>query len=76
LATYLHLLRADSSPVALPLIAEQAGQEPGGVVVVQTDDAPAPALPAGVALHRLGHGDLDHDALLDLIFASDHVIAW
>jgi hypothetical protein len=72
---YLHLLRSDSSPAALPLIAEQAREDGSRVVVVQTDDAPPPALPPGVIHQRLGHG-LDHDGLLDLIFVSDHVISW
>jgi hypothetical protein len=75
-ATYLHLLKIDSSPAALPVIAEQARDGASRVVVVQTDDAPAPTLPPAVARHRLGPGDLDHDALLDLIFSSDHVVAW
>jgi hypothetical protein len=76
MATYLHLLRSDSSPAALPVISEQAREGARRVVVVQMDDAPAPLLPPEVTRHRLGPGGLDHDALLDLIFSSDHVIAW
>jgi hypothetical protein len=76
MATYLHLLRSDSSPAALPVIAEQARDTASRVVVVQTDDAPPAALPVEVTRHRLGPGGLDHDALLDLIFSSDHVVAW
>jgi len=75
-AAFLHLLRRDSSPAALPVIAAQARAGAEAVMVVQLDDAPAPALPDGVAWRRLGPGDLDHASLLDLVFASDHVIAW
>jgi hypothetical protein len=75
-ATHLHLLRADSSPAALPVIAEQARDETSRIVVVQTDGAPAPPLPPGVTGLRLGPDGLDHNALLDLIFTSDDVIAW
>ena len=31
---------------------------------------------AGITVRRLGDGDLDHAALLDLIFEADHVITW
>jgi hypothetical protein len=76
MATYLHLLKTDSSPSALGVIAEQARDGASKVVVVLTDQAPAPSLPPEVTRHRLGPGGLDHDALLDLIFSSDRVIAW
>jgi hypothetical protein len=58
------------------VIAEQARDSASRVVVVVIDDAPAPALPPEVTRHRLGPGGLDHDGLLDLIFSSDHVVAW
>jgi hypothetical protein len=76
MATRLHLLRAESSPAALPVIAEQARDQASRIVVVQTDGAPPPPLPPGVTGLRLGVDGLDHDALLDLIFTSDDVIAW
>jgi hypothetical protein len=74
MATYL--LRSDSSPAALPAIAEQAREGASRVVVVLTGDAPAPALPPEVTRHRLGPDGIDYDGLLDLIFSCDHVVAW
>lgn len=75
MARVLHLLKADAHAGAGTLIGESL-REPGDhVTVVLLDDTPPPPLPAGVPLRRLGH-DLDHDALLDLIFESDRVIAW
>lgn len=71
----LHLVKADSPAGAGPLIAETARGPGADVTVVVLDGAEAPALPAGVPLRRLGR-DLDHDGLLDLIFAHDHVITW
>ncbi|HVQ75887.1 MAG TPA: hypothetical protein VMT79_10160 [Candidatus Binatia bacterium] len=76
MSTVLHLLRADSSAAALPAIAEGARDQSQHIIVVLTDGAPPPPLPAGIACHRLGPGGLDHAALLDLIFTSDRVIAW
>jgi hypothetical protein len=48
------------------------------VTVVLLDGAGAflPAgAPAGAEVKRLGPG-FDYNALLDLIFASDHVVTW
>jgi hypothetical protein len=76
MATFLHLLKADSSALALPVI-EQHRREPGARVTVVLLDAGAPGpVPAGVAVRRLEPGDLDYPGLLDLIFASDHVLTW
>ncbi len=72
--SFLHLVKGDSPPVASAVI-ERNVREPGAhVTVVLLDGAPE-ALPAGAAVKRLG-SDLDYDALLDLIFESDHVVAW
>lgn len=72
----LHLLKADSQPLAGPVIAE-SGREPGSVVtVVLLDAAAAPSLPQGVRVLRLGEGALDHAGLLDLIFEADRVVVW
>ena len=73
----LHLLRKDSTSLALPVIERAAAASPGAdITVVLLDSAPAPALPSGICLRRLGAGDLDYSALLDLIFEVDHVVAW
>ena len=76
MASYLHLLRADSAPVAASAI-ETSSREPGAqVTVVLLDGAAAPALPDGVRVRRLAHGDLDYAGLLELIFAHDRVVSW
>ena len=75
MATYLHLLKRDSAVLAGSAIAGWP-REPGDrVTVVLLDGAEPAPLPPGITPRRLGT-DLDHDQLLDLIFAHDHVIAW
>jgi len=73
MARYLHLVRRDSGALAGPVIT---GAEPGAeVTVVLLEGGAAPPMPAGARVLRLGDG-LDYAGLLDLVFASDHVIAW
>jgi hypothetical protein len=73
MARYLHLVGPDAGALAGPVIAHpENGAE---VTVVLLDGGAPPALPAGARLLRLGDG-LDYSGLLDLIFESDHVIAW
>ena len=75
MARFLHLVKGDSPPLAIA-VAARGLREPGGeVTVVLLPGAGAPSLPAGVTVRRLG-GDLDYGQLLDLIFASDHVVTW
>jgi hypothetical protein len=75
MASFLHLLKGDSGALAAPVIDAtlQSGAE---VTVVLLDGARPPALPPAVQVRRLGTGDLDYSGLLDLVFASDHVISW
>jgi hypothetical protein len=75
MATALHLLKGSGLAVALPVIERQSADPDVRVTVVLLHGAPAPALPDAVHVERLGAG-LDYSGLLDLIFASDHVIAW
>ncbi len=76
MASFLHLLKADSGALAAPVI-ERNRLEPGArITVVLLDGATPPALPVGVTVRRLAPDDLDYSALLDLIFESDHVITW
>ena len=73
---HLHLLKADSTPLAASVIAEVAGQPHSTVTVVVLDGSASPSLPPAVRLLRLGEDGLDYATLLDLIFAADHVAAW
>ena len=73
---YLHLLKADSGPLAAPVM-ESAGREPeSSVTFVLLDDAPPPRLPDGARVMKLGDTPADYSRLLDLIFESDRVIVW
>jgi hypothetical protein len=76
MARVLHLLKGDSPALAEPVIARQAAEPGARVTVVLLDPAAQPALPPGVEVRRLGVDGLDYSALLDLIFASDHVAVW
>jgi hypothetical protein len=74
MASFLHLVKADSPPLASAVI-ERNLREPGArVTVVLLDGARVPES-AGAVVRRLG-ADLDYEALLDLIFESDHVVTW
>jgi hypothetical protein len=75
MARALHLLQESGLATALPVIERQSGDPDVRVTVVLLHGMPSPALPDGVRAARLGAG-LDYPGLLDLIFASDHVIAW
>ena len=76
MASFLHLVKADSAPLAASAIAASS-REPGAMVtVVLLDGAALPELPAAVQVRRLGAGDLDYADLVDLIFAHDHVVSW
>jgi len=76
MARHLYLLTTEASPLAVAAIASAARQPDASVTVVLPDGMPEPALPGGARVLRLGAGGLDHGALLELIFSSDHVIAW
>lgn len=74
--TQLHLVKADSCPLAAPVIETAARQPATTVTVVLLDEAHPPALPAGVRVLRLGDAGLDYPRLLDLIFEHDRVMVW
>ena len=73
MARFLHLLKRDSPPMAAAVI-EQNRREPGTEVTVVLLDA-AIESPKDVTVKTLGRG-LDYGQLLELIFASDHVVTW
>jgi hypothetical protein len=73
MARFLHLLKRDSPVMASAVVEENRREAGADVTVVLLDDATPP--PAHVTIRRLG-ADLDYPALLELIFASDHVVSW
>ena len=76
----LHLLKADSSAAALPVIERQSRESGTLVTVVLIHGAPTPIVPPGVSIHRIAEngseGSLTYSQLLDLIFQADSVISW
>ena len=72
--SFLHLVKADSPPLARSVIEHNLRQPGARVTVVLLDEADV-SLPPGAAIKRLG-ADLDYNTLLDLIFESDHVVTW
>jgi hypothetical protein len=76
MATFLHLVKADSAATAISVIEANAQQPGAEVTVVLLGGAVAPALPPAVRVRRLADDDLDHSRLLDLVFGSDHVVTW
>ena len=74
MASFLHLVKADSPPLARSVIEHNLRQPGARVTVVLLDGADV-SLPPGAAIKRLGP-DLDYNTLLDLIFESDHVVTW
>ena len=72
--TVLHLLTARDPARAWPLIERQRGEPDVTVHVVLLPGA-GPSVPETLAARRVPD-DLPYEELLDLIFASDQVIAW
>jgi hypothetical protein len=76
MASVLHLLKRDSSPLAAPVIEAMRRGTENRATVVLLAGAVAPALAPDITVRRLADGDLDYSALLDLIFEADRVITW
>ena len=76
MARFLHLVKADSPSLAGSVIDANARESGAHVTVILLHGATPPALPPTVEIHRLAPDDLDYSAVLDLIFQSDHVVAW
>ncbi|HEU5323696.1 MAG TPA: hypothetical protein VFX28_23030 [Methylomirabilota bacterium] len=74
MARVLHVLKGGDAGLAVATIERQraAGDE---VTVALLGAAPAPPLPPGVALRRVP-GEASWAELLQLVFASDHVVTW
>jgi hypothetical protein len=74
MAMVLHLLKGGETSLALATIEAQlaAGDK---VAVALLHDVAAPQLPASVGVLRVPQ-DASWERLLEMIFASDHVITW
>jgi hypothetical protein len=75
MARALHLVKgAGAGALAGAVVARQlaAGDH---VTVVLLEGAPRPELAAGVTVHRVPD-ELGYPGLVELIFASDHVVTW
>jgi hypothetical protein len=75
MASALHLLKGTAGgALATAVIARQlaAGDR---VTVALLEGAARPELPPGVAVHRVPE-ELSYPRLLELVFASDHVVTW
>lgn len=74
MAQVLHLFKGDHAAEAAAVISPQVA---GGdqVTVALLGDAAAPALPTGVTVHRVP-AELSYERLVEMIFASDHVVTW
>ena len=74
MARALHLVKSTDHALALATIRAQVEAGDTVTVAVLPGGTP-PTLPAGVMLHRVPD-DLGWEALLDLVFAADHVVTW
>jgi len=74
MAVVLHLLKSADATFPREVIEQQQGAG-DRVTVAVLPGAGAVALPPGVTVRRVS-SDLSYDALLELIFESDHVITW
>jgi hypothetical protein len=75
MATVLHLVKSRAHDELVRTTIGQQLADRDGVTVALLHEGPEPPLPAGVRVLRVPD-DLTHDALLELIFASDHVLTW
>jgi hypothetical protein len=71
----LHLLTGDDPAPLLVMIEQQRRDPSTTVTVVLLPGATVAPLPDDVRVRRVDH-DLSYSDLLDLIFASDHVVTW
>ena len=74
MASVLHLLKGPDAALAR-VVMEQNVRAGDQVSAVFLEGSAVVELPPGVRVRRVG-ADLSYAELLDLIFASDHVITW
>ena len=74
MASVLHLLKGPDAALAR-VVMEQSVHAGDQVSAVFLEGSAVVDLPAAVRVRRVG-ADLSYAELLDLIFASDHVVTW
>ncbi|HEY3100088.1 MAG TPA: hypothetical protein VGL14_14340 [Methylomirabilota bacterium] len=74
MAVALHVLKGGDNALALATIERQLGAG-DRVSVALLSGAAAPALPAGVAVHRVPD-EWSYERLLEAVFEADHVTTW
>jgi hypothetical protein len=74
MARVLHLIKSADHALALATIDQQR-QAGDAITVAVLPGGVAPSLEASVTLRRVPD-DLSWEALLDLVFESDHVVTW
>ncbi len=75
MAAVLHLVKSGAQDELVRTTVGQQLADRDAVTVALLHGEPGPALPAGVRILRVP-GDLAYEGLLELIFASDHVLTW
>jgi hypothetical protein len=70
----LHLFKGGEPALALATIARQLAHG-DSVTAVVLSGAAAPALPAGVAVHRVPD-EWSYERLLEAVFEADQVVTW
>jgi hypothetical protein len=74
MAQVLHLWKSGADALLVSdMIAGQ--RQAGDRITVAVLDGTAPALPSDITVRRLGD-DLTYGELVELIFASEHVVPW
>ena len=74
MARAVHVLKGGDSALVLATIERQLGAG-DRVTVALLSGAPAPFLPAGVAVHRVPD-EWSYERLLEAVFEADHVTTW
>ena len=75
MARVLHLLKGDHAAEAVAVIARAGRGRRRRSPSRSLGGADAPALPAGVTVHRVP-GETSYEALVELIFTADQVVTW
>lgn len=74
MASVVHLLRRGDPALAIAVMTRQLAQGDAVTAALLAGASPD-GLPSGVTIRRVP-AELSHEALLELIFASDNVVTW